>query len=51
MNILRIKKSAPKKIRDVIYDEQAVKKATKESIKDQKAVTKKATKLRAQLAH
>jgi hypothetical protein len=50
MNILRIKKTTTKNVRDVIYDERALKKAAKESIKDQKQVTKKATKLRTQLA-
>jgi hypothetical protein len=50
MNVLRIKKPAKKNVRDVVYNERALKKAAKESIKDQKRVTKKASKLRAQLA-
>ncbi len=49
MNLLRLKKSTKKDIRDVVYNERALKKAARESIQDQKRVTKKATKLRAQL--
>lgn len=50
MNILRFKKSAKKDAHDVVYNERALKKAARESIQDQKRVTKKASKLRAQLA-
>lgn len=50
MSILSIKKRSQKDVRDVIYNERALKKAVKESIKDQKAVTKKAVRLRAQHA-
>lgn len=50
MNILFLRKPAKKNVRAIIHDEQALRKAAKESIKDQKEVTKKATKLRAQPA-
>jgi len=50
MNLLRLKKPVKKDVRDVIYNERALKKAAKESIKDQKKVTEKAIRLRAQMA-
>ena len=50
MIFLRFKKVRKKDIRDVVYNERAIKKAAKESIQDQKKVTKRAAKLRAQHA-
>ncbi len=50
MNILRIKKPVQKSVRDVVYDTRALKKAARESIQDQKAVTKEAAKLRTHVA-
>ncbi len=50
MNLLRFKKQTKKDVRDVVYDERALKKAARESIQDQKRVAKQASKLRAQLA-
>ena len=50
MNILKFKKPEKKNIRDVINNERALKKATKESINDQKKVAQKAAVLRAEMA-
>jgi len=50
MKLLRLKKPVKKNIRDVIDNERVIKKAVKESIKDQKKVTKKAAILRASMA-
>jgi len=50
VNILRRTKQSPDKARAVVYDKKAIEKAAKASIKDQKAVAKKATKLRVQTA-
>ncbi len=47
MNLLRLVKPAQKDIRDVVYNTNAIKKAAKKSIKDQKKVTVRAKKLRA----
>lgn len=49
MSLPRIKKPQ-KNIRDVINDDRAIKKAAKASIRQQKKVTVKAAKLRAQTA-
>ncbi len=50
MKFFQRKKQSRKDIREVVFDERAIKKAARESIKDQKKVTQKATKLRAQHA-
>jgi|GEM_PF-1409156 len=50
MKLLQFKKPAKKNIRDVIDNERAIKKAVKESIKDQNKVTKKAAILRAEMS-
>jgi len=50
MKLLRLKKPVKKNIRDVIDNERVIKKAVKESIKDQNKVTKKAAVLRANMA-
>lgn len=46
MKVLFIRKHRKKNIRDIIFNERAIKRAAKESIKDQKLITKKATELR-----
>jgi hypothetical protein len=53
MNTLFKKKTTTKSVRHIVLDDRALKKAVKESIKDQKKITAKADKLRklrAQLA-
>lgn len=49
MNLL-LRKSTKKSVRRIVLDDRALKKAAKESIKDQKKITAKAAKLRAQMA-
>ena len=49
MKLLQLKKPVRKDIRAVINNERALKKATKESIKDQKKVAQKAAVLRAEM--
>lgn len=49
MNLLRLKKPVKKNIRDVIKNERAINKAARQSIADQKKVTRKAVTLRAEL--
>lgn len=50
MNILRNNKASADKTRAIIYDKKAIERAVRASIKDQKAVAKKAAKLRVQAA-
>lgn len=50
MNLLLKKKTATRPVRYIVLDDRALKKAAKESIKDQKNITAQAAKLRTQLA-
>ena len=50
MNLLLNRKSTTKKVRDIVHDERALKKAAKASIKDQKQIHRQAVRLRAQTA-
>ncbi len=49
MNLFN-KKLAKKSVRNIVLDDRALKKAAKESIKDQKNISTMAAKLRSQLA-
>ena len=48
MNLLLNRKPTTKKVREIVHDDRALKKAAKESIKDQNQIRKQAARLRTQ---